>query len=257
MVTAGRPRRVDRRRLYTDAEALYWEFRTFIEGNVRWEFDSEQYEQMMRQLGREAIPVDENNRRSFRLTVEDEIRSGRLPEERRKQRLRDLELEYRVRTRAWMRENIRGVVDKEINVPGQPKVLKTLLHAGTAAEVRKICEDAYVYQRIEIQPGVFGNIRAPKWPINEVSPLPSRLERYAEQFIEAKRGPKYPRSTRPSTLLKQLWFLSRVLAGAMYGESSRTSINLVGSKRPEEIFEEYSAATPKRKKRKSVRTHVR
>jgi hypothetical protein len=154
-----------------------------------------------------------------------------------------------------MKENLRGLVDKEINVPGQPKVLKALLHAGTAAEVRKICEDAYVYQRIEIQPGVFGDIRAPKWPINEVSPLPSRLERYAEQFIEAKRGPKYPRSRRPSTLLKQLWFLSRVLAGAVYGESSRTSINLVGSKRPEEIFEESSAAKPKRKKRRMARTH--
>jgi hypothetical protein len=146
-------------------------------------------------------------------------------------------------------------VDKEINVPGQPKVLKALLHAGTAAEVRKLCEDAYVYQRIEIQPGVFGNVRTPKWPVNDVSALPSRLERYAEQFVEAKRGPRYPRSRRPSTLLKQLWFLSRVLAGAMYGESSRTSINLVGSKRPEEIFEESGAAKPKRKKRKMARTH--
>jgi len=186
--------------------------------------------------------------------VEDEIRSGRLPEELREQRLRELDLDYRVRTRAWMKRNI--IADKEIDIPGQPEVLGTLLHARTAAEVRKLCEDAYVYQRTEIQPGVFANRRIPKWPINEVSsPLPYYLGRYAEQFIEAKRGPKYPRSKRPSTLLKQLWFLSRALAGAAYGESPRTSINLVGSKRPEEIFEESSAAKPKRKKRKMTRTH--
>ena len=254
-MAAGRPKRVDRQRLYTSAETLYWEFRTFIDGNVRWESDPEQYEQLVRQVGRRPIPVDDNNRRSFRLTVEDEIRSGRLPEELREQRLRELDLDYRVRTRAWMKKNIEHLVDKEINVPGQPEVLKALLHAGTAAEVRKICEDAYVYQRVEIQPGVFGSVRTPKWPINEMSRLPSQLERYAEQFIEAKRGPRYPRSSRPSTLPKQLWFLSRTLAGAVYGESPRTSINLVGSKRPEEIFEESSAAKPKRKKRKMATAH--
>ena len=253
-MTAGRPKRIDRRRLFTIAESLYWEFRTFIDGNVRWETDAEQYEELIRQVTRGPIPVDDNNRRSFRLTVEDEIRSGRLPEELREQRLRELDLDYRVRTRAWMKRNI--IADKEIDIPGQPEVLGTLLHARTAAEVRKLCEDAYVYQRTEIQPGVFANRRIPKWPINEVSsPLPYYLGRYAEQFIEAKRGPKYPRSKRPSTLLKQLWFLSRALAGAAYGESPRTSINLVGSKRPEEIFEESSAAKPKRKKRKMTRTH--
>ena len=255
-MAAGRPKRVDRRRLYTSAETLYWEFRTFIDGNVRWESDPEQYEQLIRQVGRGPIPVDDNNRRSFRLTVEDEIRSGRLAEQLRQQRLRELELDYRVRTRAWMKENLRGLADKDINIPGQPEVLKALFHAGTAAEVRKICADAYIQRRIEVQPGVFGSVRTPKWPINEMSPLPSHLERYAEQFIEAKRGPRYPRSRRPSTLLKQLWFLSRTLAGAAYGESPRTSINLVGSKRPEQIFEESSAATPKRKKRRMARAHV-
>ena len=154
-----------------------------------------------------------------------------------------------------MKENVRHLADKEIEIPGRPDVLKALLNASTARQVRNICHDAYVQKVVEIQPGVFENIKTPNWPINAISPLPSCLEHYAEQFVRAKRDPKYPRSNRPSTLLKQLWFLSRALAGAVFRESPRTSINLVGSMRPEELFEESGAAKPKRKRKKVARDH--
>lgn len=74
------------------------------------------------------------------------------------------------------------------------------------------------------------------------------MSQFAEEFVEAKRDPRYPRSNRPSNQLKQLWFLSRALAGAVYGVKTRTAINLVGSMRPERVFHESRDGKPARKR---------
>ena len=63
---------------------------------------------------------------------------------------------------------------------------------------------------------------ASKWPISVTSPLPMYLSQYADEFIAAKKDPRFPRSGRPTSQLKQFWFLSRVLAGALYGIKPRT-----------------------------------
>jgi hypothetical protein len=67
------------------------------------------------------------------------------------------------------------------------------------------------------------------------------------------KDPRFPRcdvKLRPTNRLKQFWFLSRALAGAAFGYRTRTSINLVGSLRPEQTFEESHAAKPVRRQRK-------
>jgi len=77
---------------------------------------------------------------------------------------------------------------------------------------------------------------------------------YAEQYVAALNDPRFPTcdtSKRSSTRLKQLWFLSRALAGAVFGVKPRTAINLVGSMRPEQVFQEARAGKPARKTRRT------
>lgn len=129
-------------------------------------------------------------------------------------------------------------------------VLDALLEADNPEQIRALCTEAFQIVRREVRDGDFRDVRVPAWPIADGSTLPEYLSQYAEQFIAAKKDPRFPRSNRPTNRLKQLWFLSRALAGACCGLSTRTSINLVGSKRPEQIFEESNAGKPTRKTRK-------
>jgi len=84
------------------------------------------------------------------------------------------------------------------------------------------------------------------WPIDPSSMLPTYLSKHATTFVASKNDKRYPHSDRPSSRAKQLWFVSRSLAGAVYGVSIRTAINLVGSKRPDEMFEESRSGKPPR-----------
>src|SRR5713226_7987796 len=95
-----------------------------------------------------------------------------------------------------------------------------------------------------IQPGRMIEVSA--WPIAAGSVLPAYLAQHAAEFIAAKSDARFPRSDRPSTKLKQLWFLSRALAGAVFGVRTRTAINLVGAKNPERIFREARAGKGER-----------
>lgn len=91
--------------------------------------------------------------------------------------------------------------------------------------------------------------------IRQVSVLPLYLSEHAVEFVAALNDPRYPlASVRPTTRLKQLWFLSRALAGAIFGVKTRTAINLVGSRRPEQTFEDARAAEPTRRKKKRLKT---
>src|SRR5205823_14793652 len=90
------------------------------------------------------------------------------------------------------------------------------------------------------------------WPIAVGSTFPGYLSQHAEQYVAALRDARFPRcdvSSRPSTRLKQFWFLSRALAGALFEVRTRTAINLVGSLRPEQIFRQSREAKPSRKRK--------
>jgi hypothetical protein len=137
---------------------------------------------------------------------------------------------------------------KRLPVPAQPDVLRALMGAKTPAQVRDICKGAFVRRKVEVvdpitsKPAGYRDVEIRNWPIASGSMFPRHLSQYAEQFIVAKQDSRFPHSSRPTNLLKQLWFLSRALAGAVFGIQTRTAINLVGSKRPEQIFEESRAA---------------
>jgi hypothetical protein len=121
---------------------------------------------------------------------------------------------------------------KQLRVRGTPDVLEELLNAKTPESVLKICKNSH------------------NWLRSRLGILPYHLKEHAGEFIAAKKHPRFPLSRRPSTRLKQVWFLSRALAGAIFGVEVRTAINLVGSKRPEQIFEESRAAKSARRQTK-------
>ena len=121
-----------------------------------------------------------------------------------------------------VRQKGKHSVVKGVQTSGEPQIVEALLKATTMAELRRIC-------------------RRSVW-LSGKSPghlhfyLVQAEPRFAQQFLQAMKDRHYPRSRRPTTLRKKLWFLSRALAGAVDGISTRTAINLVPGKNPEEMF---------------------
>jgi hypothetical protein len=116
--------------------------------------------------------------------------------------------------------------------PGRPRVLRALLNARAAAEIRKLCEGAYKISRVEVRAGVYRDLLVEDWPIEAGSVFPEYLSKHPEQFIAARREPRFPRSDRPSSEKKRLWFFACALAAAVQGIETRTAINLLAAKRP-------------------------
>jgi hypothetical protein len=246
-MVAGRRRRVDPVELHRYAQTLYWDFRQLIEGENRLVYDKQRHQELRAEgetLARIIRPEDKSRHESI---VEKEIRTGCIGLAQRSSRLQQLEAEEIDRQRRFYEWAARDEADKEVKVKGDPDVLEDLLNAKTAERVRKICRDAYATRK-EHETGSKRIVL--NWSLPVGSSLPWYLSRYAEQFVAAKRDPRFPGSRRPTTPLKQLWFLSRALAGAHFGEKPRTAINLVGSMRPEELFEESGAAKPRRNRKK-------
>lgn len=104
-------------------------------------------------------------------------------------------------------------------IPGEPDSLIALLEAKTAREVRAICGKS-------------------AWMVKQPNSYLSRyLPALAQQFQDAKKDHRYPRSDRTTSIPKKMWFLARALAGAIYGISPRTAVNVIGPGKPEEIFD--------------------
>lgn len=122
-----------------------------------------------------------------------------------------------------------------LKIPGEPGVVERLLEADTPEVIRELCKDA------------------PNWPTSSLGILHFHLTEHAQAFIAAKNDHRFPRSARPSTRLKQFWFIARAVAGAVFGVEVRTAINLVGSKRPEQLFHESRDGKPARRQRKPRR----
>jgi hypothetical protein len=238
---AGRPRLADSGALYAFAHQFYWDFRRILEGHVRWVRDDEEYRQLVAELDSQQIKLSKDQKLALVQSVRSDVREGRLAAEDKIPKLLErgrINLDV---TREWLHSEASEVTRKQIQVPGMPEVVDALLRVETVEELRSICEGAFTVKNVEIA-GAQKEIVVPSWPIPVGSVLPKYLSEFAAQFIAAKGDPRFPRSTqRPSSRWKQLWFLSRALAGALYGVSVRTSINLVGSKRPEESFNESRA----------------
>jgi hypothetical protein len=253
------PKPVSPQDLYFFAEEFYRDFRRLAEGHLRWVFDAKQYQQLKRERERKGFQLSAEEQTRFE-DKQAQIRAARWPEAEKERRLRDLQ-----DGQMWaMREGPLILAQeesrKQLPVPGKPDVLKALMEAKTPERVREICKGAYARRKVPVvdlatlKPGGSMDVEVRDWPIASGSMFPRYLSQYAEQFLAAKEDPRFPRSSRPTNLLKQFWFLSRALAGAVYEIQTRTAINLVGSKRPEQIFEESRAAkwervSAKRKRR--------
>ena len=247
---AGKPRKANPETLYVFAHQFYWDFRRLDEGSFRWWHDRKKFERLAAEAETDNQLSDEQEARAREVT-EEEIRLGRLREDRRDDRIRDIEKSQRSVTREWLRFCAAEEARTKLRIPGEPEVIDALLKAETPAQVRQICDDARITVEREVQPGVRRKTTMPNWPISSGSVLPRYLSEYASEFIAARKDRRFPKSTqRPSTRLKQLWFLSRSLAGALFGVRTRTAVNLVGSNRPEQVFEESGAARPARRRQR-------
>lgn len=120
-------------------------------------------------------------------------------------------------------------------IPGEPEIIDKLLKATSPLRIRKLCANAFgLPHKYKDRYGNVLFVPQPIWPISSESQLPKFLSDHAAQFIEARKDRRFPKSGRPSSRLKQLWFLSQALAGAAQGMATRTAINQLGSVRPDE-----------------------
>jgi hypothetical protein len=249
-MTAGRPQKADPGTLYAFAHQFYWDLKQISEGYFRQKVDEEEYKRLADPIERQKIQLSDEQNIAIARVIVKEIREGRIPEAEKESRLASVRESNRYATRISLYQEAAELARKQVKVPGKPEVIEALIHASTPEQVRTICADAFAPRTIQTEAGP-REIMMPKWPIPAGSVLPRYLSEYASEFIAAIHDPRFPKSdSRPSSRLKQLWFLSRALAGALYGITTRTAINLVGSKRPEEIFEESRAGKPLRRKPK-------
>lgn len=242
------PKPVSPTELYFFAQDFYWAFRGLAEGQSHWGFDKQHYHQEKQAVAEKGIKFSDETERAVFARKEEQIRTARLTEAEKQERLRrlqrDQEWDIELRRLDLAQERSR----KKFSEPGKPEVLKALMGAKTPGRVREICQDAFTLREIEVFDPItsklvgYRDVEVRNWPIASGSVFPQYLAQHAEQFIAAKDDPRFPRSNRPTNQLKQFWFLSRALAGAVLGVQTRTAINLVGSKRPEQIFEESRAA---------------
>ena len=254
-MTAGRPQKADPGTLYSFAHQFYWDFRRVAEGSIRRRLDRPLYERLVARIEKKQLRLTAEERAHHEALCQEEIRSGRLKESEAGSWLRNAEESQLLVNRFGFRDLAAEKATKQLKVPGEADVIAQLLAAETPEEIKRICEDAFTTRNIEVQPNVFREVKVSNWPISVGSALPSYLSQFASEFIAARQDARFPKSgRRPSSRLKQLWFLSRALAGALYGVRTRTAINLVGSMRPEEIFEESRDGKPTRKRKRARRS---
>jgi hypothetical protein len=244
---AGRPKKGDAGTLYAFAHQFYFDFRSLLEGSYRQRINREKYERLLARAVKVQLRDDQMTH--VRKFVDEEITDGRLEEIHREKRLLEVAESTLRATHEELRFRAAKLATVQLKLPGEPGVIEALLQARTAEKIRAICRDAVAIRTVEVAPGQIKEVEVPNWPIVIGSLFPTYLAQHASTFIAAKKHPRFPRSDRPTSPLKQLWFLSRALAAAMYGFEVRTAINLVGSKRPEQVFEESRAATPSRRKK--------
>jgi len=247
----GRPQKADAGTLYSFAHQFYWDFRRIAEGRTRSRFDKERFAKLEARIRRLNLRVSEENRKHIEKLANEEVRSKRVSQTEKAAWIENAMSSQIDADRYWLVDQAADRCRRSVRVPGEPDVIADLLAAQTVQQVRQICADAFTEGERQFEPGITRVVKLPNWPISIGSVLPSNLSSYASEFLAAKNDPRFPKSnSRPSTRLKQIWFLSRALAGALFGIRTRTAINLVGSKTPDTIFEESRAAKSPRKRRK-------
>src|SRR6266849_4727553 len=103
--------------------------------------------------------------------------------------------------RQWRKRSRKKLANKQIEVwdppghPPEPDIWVRLKRATTAQQVRRVCSQSR------------------HWLNPKRSELGRVLYKHADQFLEAKADPAYPRSERGSSENKRIQFLARAMAG--------------------------------------------
>lgn len=241
-MAAGRPRVADPKVLYGLASHLYWELKTVDEpkhktvdeGLSRIWVDRKKRARLLWKA-RKAAKLTNKELNELVQGVEERIQMGFLPESERQTCIRELIKDAEFERRFTEVNAAKKESEKLIPIPGEPEIVDALLSAIKPHQIRAICADAFPSEAEEFK-SPLGPLKVIRhnWPISSMSLLPGYLAQYAPEFIEAKRDRRFPKSGRPTSRFKQLWFLSRALAGAVHGISTRTAINLIGAIRPDE-----------------------
>jgi hypothetical protein len=107
-----------------------------------------------------------------------------------------------------LRMRIIPVPRRTIGVPAERKLWDALLRASTLRQVRAICQRSKYWLN-------------PKW---RGKVYVRDLYEHADQFLNAKKARRYPRSERPSSDDRRLKFLAAAMAGIAVGRGLRTAI---------------------------------
>jgi hypothetical protein len=236
IMAAGRKQIMNPSELYALSQVLYWDLRRIVEGRYRLFHDQKLYERLIADPNF-TVEYSPHEQAKIEKRVDEEIRSGCREMGKREGRIRELKREE---SREFLNHMAAEESTKRVKVPGEYDVVSLLLFPDTTPEqIREVCKEATMTVKFSHGSSEAQDLEVPAWPISPGSILPDYLSRHAEKFTQAKRHPKFPRgniSRRPTTLWKQLWFLSRALAAAELGVETRTAINRVGALRPEELF---------------------
>jgi hypothetical protein len=246
-MSAGRPTNVDDGTLYAFAHHFYWELKTTQEGFWKIIVDRERQALLMQEVDI-ASQVSPETMAKLEKGVDRNIQLGYIPASERQNRLREMKEEIEFSRRFAGSNSALEDSKKRIRVRGDVDVIDDLLNAKTPDRIREICRDAFVTRRIEGE-----DVQVPNWSISSLSRLPNSISQYASEFIEAKNDPRFPKSGRPTSRLKQLWFIARALAGIVHGLSIRTAINRLGSVRPDEGRDPAKLSKRTRRPKKNTR----
>jgi hypothetical protein len=229
----GRPNIAHAGAISALAHQLYWDFERLENGSYRPQISTNLFQILISDADKKELG-------------EIAIREGQLKANRIRSGEQNIELATLAAKREWIQSQSEDYTTEFWMVPNRKPVLEALLGAQSVRAVKQICEDSYVTRTVGLQGGDLKQLTICTWPISPGSVLPMYLSMYARVFVAAKNDKRFPRSGRPSSRAKQLWFLARTIAGAVYGVRIRTSQNLVGSKRPDELFEESHSGKPRR-----------
>jgi hypothetical protein len=146
------------------AHQFYWDFLRLIKGGSRLRLDKKKYEQLLAALAKTPVELDDQQKAQYDEVVEEEIKSGRLPREQREGRLRELHEGDLFVTRGWLESQAAEEATIELRIPGEPEIFEALMKAETPDRVRKLCQDAYVTVKREVEPGKVQEVRIRNWP---------------------------------------------------------------------------------------------
>jgi hypothetical protein len=226
------PTGVDKRTLRLFANLYYQDFLALAEGRIHKGLNYEQLHDDFDRLKGLRLSTDDLEKACGK--ADREIQEGRVGADKREMIANDFTYIHYMSVDATLRAQAVENARVDTQLPEMCGVLQRLEGAKTPEDVGAICKEAFRIDRQEVRAGELKEISIAVWPIEPDSQFPIYLSIHAQQFLEAKNKPKFPKSDRPSSRRKRIWFYACALAAAVQGLKTRTAINLLGQNPPEQ-----------------------